>query len=206
MKLVLFISNFAIDIFNINSKKKYKFMNQFIYGMCCNNCITAVEKELRKLRIKFIIVNIGGVELENKLSSKMYIKLHLALLTIKMGLIDSVVVKAEEIKDKQVEQACFVVLHMFGKNTKKPKKGYSKYIADEIHCNKRELGRRFVICKKITLRRFIIDTKMDIAKELILKRILSLTEIASYLHYKDYYHFCHQFIEEIHQSPSHYKC
>jgi AraC-like DNA-binding protein len=79
-----------------------------------------------------------------------------------------------------------------------------KYLNEKLNYNYSYLANLFSIIKGITLKTFIITTKIERAKELLIKDEDSIAEIASMLHYKSVSHLSTQFKSVIGITPSYF--
>jgi AraC-like DNA-binding protein len=79
-----------------------------------------------------------------------------------------------------------------------------KYLSEKLNYNYSYLANLFSIIKGTTLKTFIITTKVERAKELLIKDELSIAEIASMLHYKSVSHLSTQFKDIIGLTPSYF--
>ena len=79
-----------------------------------------------------------------------------------------------------------------------------KYLSEKLNYNYSYLANLFSIIKGVTLKTFIITTKVERAKELLIKDELSIAEIAVMLHYKNASHLSTQFKSVIGITPSYF--
>lgn len=86
-----------------------------------------------------------------------------------------------------------------------PDVNYSVYISNKLHYNYTYLANLFADVKGTTIEHFIIMHKIERIKELIIYGELSLTEIASLMHYSSIAHLSKQFKKITGLSPSHFK-
>jgi len=78
------------------------------------------------------------------------------------------------------------------------------YLNEKLNYNYNYLANLFSIIKGITLKTFIINTKIERVKELLTKDEHSIAEIASMLHYKNVSHLSTQFKSVTGIIPSHF--
>src|ERR1035437_5574957 len=79
-----------------------------------------------------------------------------------------------------------------------------KYLNEKLNYNYSYMANLFSIIKGTTLKTFIITTKIERAKELLIKDEDSIAEIASMLHYKSVSHLSTQFKDIIGLTPSYF--
>jgi AraC-like DNA-binding protein len=86
-----------------------------------------------------------------------------------------------------------------------PKVNYSDYISKALQYDYTYLSNIFTEIKGITIQQFIINHKIEKAKELIVYDELNLTEIAYKLHYSSVAHLSNQFKKVTGLTPSNFK-
>ena len=79
-----------------------------------------------------------------------------------------------------------------------------EYLSEKLNYNYSYLANLFSIIKGETLKTFIITTKIERVKELIIKDERSIAEIASMLHYKSVSHLSTQFKSITGITPSYF--
>ena len=102
---------------------------------------------------------------------------------------------------KKIETAIIELVYSTGEQgeTEVP-----KYLSEKLHYNYSYLANLFSIIKGSTLKTFIITTKVERVKELLIKDEYSIAEIASMLHYKSVSHLSTQFKDIIGITPSYF--
>lgn len=101
---------------------------------------------------------------------------------------------------KKIETAILELIY----SADKQKLEVPKYLNKKLNYNYSYMATVFSTMKGITLQAFIITTKIERAKELIIEDKLSIAEIASLLHYKKVSHLSTQFKKIIGITPSHF--
>ena len=86
-----------------------------------------------------------------------------------------------------------------------PKQNFSDYISEKLGYDYTYLANTFSEVKGITIQHYIINHKIEKAKELLLYDELNLTEIAYKLNYSSVAHLSNQFKKVTGLSPSFYK-
>ena len=135
-------------------------------------CKMMVKKELKKLGIHYVIVDLGMVEIleditagQRELLAKNLQKSGLELLENKKSIL------IEKIKN--------VITEMIHYSDEIPKTNYSDYISEKLGHNYTYLANTFSEVKGMTIQQFIIIHKIERVKELILYDELNLAEISS---------------------------
>lgn len=173
-------------------------MKLYIKYMVSHRCKMMVQEELKKLGLKYIIVDLGVAEIleditenERKILQENLLKSGLELLDDKKSIL------IEKIKN--------VITEMIHYSEELPKVKYSEYLSHKLGYDYTYLANTFSEVKGITIQQFIILHKIERVKELILYDELSLTEISYKLNYSSVSHLSNQFKKITGLSPSFYK-
>ena len=157
-----------------------------------------VKDELEKLGIDYLNIDLGMVQLKEKITP--YKRQQLKESLIKSGL--------ELLDDKKsilIEKIKNVIIEMIHYADELPSVNYSDYISKKLDHDYTYLANIFSEVKGITIQQFIIIHKIEKVKELILYDELNLTEISYKLHYSSVAHLSNQFKKITGLSPSFYK-
>jgi len=161
-------------------------------------CKMVVKDELKKLGINYISIDLGQVELMEKITPAQLDQFALALKQSGLELMDdkkSVLI--EKIKD--------IIIEMVHYEEELPKVNFSDYLTEKLNYNYTYLANLFSESEGITIEHFIIIHKIERVKELIIYDELNLTEIAWKLHYSSVAHLSHQFKKVTGLTPSFFK-
>ena len=161
-------------------------------------CKIMVKDELEKLGIDYLNIDLGMVQLKEKITP--YKRQQLKESLIKSGL--------ELLDDKKsilIEKIKNVIIEMIHYADELPSVNYSDYISKKLDHDYTYLANIFSEVKGITIQQFIIIHKIEKVKELILYDELNLTEISYKLHYSSVAHLSNQFKKITGLSPSFYK-
>jgi AraC-like DNA-binding protein len=161
-------------------------------------CKMMVETELKKLGLRYLVLDLGMVEtLEDiTLAQRQLLKENLLRSGLEL-LDDSKSILIEKIKN--------VIIEMIHYSEELPKVNYSDYISDKLNYDYTYLSNIFSEVKGITIQQFIIIHKIERVKELLLYNELNLTEIAYKMHYSSVAHLSNQFKKITGLSPTFYK-
>ncbi len=173
-------------------------MKLYIKYMVSLRCKMMVKEELKKLGLKYIVVDLGMVEILEDINPKQREQLKKNLLKSGLELLD----------DKRsilIEKIKNVINEMIHHMDELPKENYSDYISNKLGYDYTYLANTFSEVKGITIQQFIIINKIEKAKELLLYNELNLTEISYKLHYSSVAHLSNQFKKVTGLSPSFYK-
>lgn len=162
------------------------------------SCKAQVKKELDRLKISHGFIDIGVVELPDNLNLERREKLKnnlllngLKLHSTKKGVL------FEKIKD--------AILQMIKYSDGHPVVCYSEYLSVRLSYDYTYLANIFSEVSGMSIHQYIILSKIERVKELILTEDFSLSEIAFRLHYSSLAHLSGQFKKVTGLSPSCYR-
>lgn len=170
----------------------------YIKYMVSLRCKMMVKQELKKLGIKFMVLDLGMVELLENVTEKQRKQLKTNLLKSGLELMD-------DKKSILIEKIKNVITEMIHYSDELPKVNYSDYISEKLGYDYTYLANTFSEVKGITLQQYIIINKIEKVKELLLYDELNLTEISYKLHYSSAAHLSNQFKKITGLTPSYYK-
>ena len=157
-----------------------------------------VKDALKELGLKYIILDLGMVEILEDISKKQHDLLKESLLRSGLELLD-------DKKSILIERIKNVITEMIHYSDELPKINYSDHISQKLNYDYTYLSNIFSEVKGITIQHFIIVHKIEKVKELLLYDELSLTEISYKLQYSSVAHLSNQFKKITGLSPSFYK-
>lgn len=173
-------------------------MNLLIKNMVSLRCKMIVQSELERLGLHFILVELGEVEIKENLSSEKLTQLKTALLKFGLEIM-------EDKKSMLIEKIKNIIVQMIHYSDEAPVLNFSDYLSEKLNYEYNYLSNLFSEVKGITIERYIIAHKIERAKELLLYNELTLTEIASKLHYSNVAHLSTQFKKVTGLTPSFFK-
>ena len=161
-------------------------------------CKMMVKEELRKLGLRYVMVDLGMVELLEDLSHQHFqdLKQNLALSGLEL-LDDKKSILIERIKN--------VIVEMIHYTDEVPKVNYSDYISEKLHHDYTYLSNIFSEVNGSTIEHFIISHKIERVKELLLYDELNLTQISYKLNYSSVAHLSNQFKKVTGLTPTFFK-
>ena len=165
--------------------------------MVSHRCTMVVKEELKKMRLPYVRVDLGVIEMQQDVSEKQLKQLKSNLLRYGLDLL-------EDKKGILIERIKNVIIEMVHYSDK-PKIVYSDYISEKLQYDYTYLSNVFSEQKGITIQQFIILNKIERVKQLLFYGELTLTQIASELHYSSVSHLSGQFKKITGFSPSIYK-
>lgn len=161
-------------------------------------CKLLVKYELEKLGLHYTSVELGMIEMKEKISESQKRKLKLSLGVSGLELLD-------DKKSILVDRVKNIIIEMIHYSDEVPKVNYSDHIAEKLNYDYKYLSNLFSEVKGITIQHFIIKHKIERVKELILYNELNLTEIAYKLNYSSVAHLSNQFKKVTGHTPTFYK-
>lgn len=173
-------------------------MKLYIKYMVSLRCKMLVQEELKKLGMKYVVVDLGVVDFLEEITEEKREQLKVNLL--KSGL--------EVMDDKRailIEKIRIVITEMIHYTDEEPKENYSDYISKKIGYDYTYLANIFSEVKGITIQEFIIINKIEKVKELILYDELNLTEISYRMGYSSVAHLSNQFKKITGLTPSFFR-
>lgn len=161
-------------------------------------CKMMVKEELKKLGLHFVIVDLGMVEILEKITDEQRKLLKQNLKCSGLELLDdSRSILIDKIKN--------VIVDMIHHNLDQPKMNYSDYISEKVGKDYTYLANIFSEVKGITIQQYIIIHKIERVKELLIYDELTLTEISHREHYSSVAHLSNQFKKITGLTPTFYK-
>ncbi|MEK6782694.1 MAG: AraC family transcriptional regulator [Bacteroidota bacterium] len=173
-------------------------MKLYIKYMVSHRCKMMVKEELKKLGLKYVVVELGLVEILEEITEKQREQLKTSLQKSGLELLD-------DKKSILIEKIKNVITEMIHHSDELPVLNYSEFISEKLNYDYTYLSNIFSEVKGITIQQFIIINKIELVKELLLYDELNLTEISYKLHYSSVSHLSNQFKKVTGLSPSFFK-
>src|SRR5664279_5586722 len=166
--------------------------------MVCIRCKMVVKSELEKLGLHYTTVELGEVEISDKVSQDQLVNLGAALELTGLELMD-------DNKKILVEKIKTIIIELIHYNDEQIKINLSDYLSEKLNHNYTYLSNLFSEVKGTTIEQFYLANKIEKVKELLVYDELNLTEIAWKLHYSSVSHLSNQFKKMTGLTPSHFK-
>jgi AraC-like DNA-binding protein len=157
-----------------------------------------VKSELDKLGIPYSAVELGEVEITEKISKNQLENLSVALKLTGLELM-------EDNKKILVEKIKTIIIELIHYNDEQIKINLSDFLSEKLNHNYTYLSNLFSEVKGTTIEQFYLANKIEKVKELLVYDELNLTEIAWKLHYSSVSHLSNQFKKMTGLTPSHFK-
>lgn len=161
-------------------------------------CKMVVKEAFKKLGLHYVTINLGEVNVLEKITLKQREELKEILLKSKLELMD-------DKKAILIERIKCVIVEMVHYTDELPKTNFSNYLSKKLSLDYTYLANMFSETQGITIEHFIITHKIEKVKELIIYDELNLTEIADKLHYSGVAHLSSQFKKITGLTPSYFK-
>ncbi len=157
-----------------------------------------VKSELEKLGLHFTSVELGEVEITDKISKDQLDNLSVALKETGLELMD-------DTKQILIEKIQTLIIELIHLSEEQIKINLSDYLSQKLNHNYTYLSNLFTEIKGSTIEQFYLANKIEKVKELLVYDELTLTEIAWKLHYSSVSHLSNQFKKMTGLTPSVYK-
>ncbi|GAA3562364.1 AraC family transcriptional regulator [Snuella lapsa] len=170
-----------------------------VKNMVCNRCIKVVREELSKKHFDFSYVDLGTIYFDHVLSEKE--KEQLKAILEKEGF--ELVEDKESIIVKNIK--ALIVQHIHHGKEKPEHQTFSGFIASEIGIEYTQLSKLFSEITGNTIEHYIIEQRIERAKELLVYNELTLSQISYELNYSSPQHLSKQFKQVTGFTPSAFK-
>lgn len=166
--------------------------------MVSNRCKMVVKDALKKLRVHFILVDLGEVDIMENINEAQRNELKLMLFNSGLELMD-------DKRSMLIEKIKNVIIEMVHHSEEAIKINFSDYLSEKLNHDYTYLANLFSEVQGTTIEQFIIQHKVERIKELIIYGELNITEIAWRMNYSSVAHLSNQFKKVTGLSPSHFK-
>ena len=166
--------------------------------MVCNRCILVVKQELEKLHIESCNISLGEVETKQALSKEKLNQLSSNLTALGFEVLDNA-------KQQLIEKIKNIIIKQVHHNQQEMRHNFSEVLSKALHKDYSYLSSLFSEVEGVTIEKYIINQKIEKAKELIIYNELSLGEIAFQLGYSSVAHLSNQFRKLTGLTPSHFR-
>lgn len=157
-----------------------------------------VKEELRNLGIKYVNVNLGEVEMLEKVTKKQMDDLRINLKNIGLELL-------EDKRNILINKIKNEIINLIHHSDSILKVNFSEHLSEQLGYDYTYLSNLFSDVMGITIQQFIIFNKIEKVKELLLYNELNLTEISYKLDYSSVSHLSNQFKKITGLTPSYFK-
>lgn len=173
-------------------------MKLHIKYMVSLRCKMVVKAELEKLGIRFGAVDLGEIDIIDKITTAQHD-------TLKIELMKSGLELMEDKKAILVEKIKNVIIEMVHYADEMPLVKNSEYISEKLHYDYTYMANLFSEAAGITIEHYIIKHKIERVKELLLYDEMNLTQISYKLNYSSVAHLSKQFKKVTGLTPTFFK-
>ena len=166
--------------------------------MVCNRCITKVREDLDKFGIQYTSVELGEVSLKKNVTPVQRKQLHESLQKSGFELID-------DKKNEIIEKLKLAIIDLENHSDEDLKTSFMDFISLSVDENFISLNTLFAEIEGVTIEKYIIKHKINRVKELLVYDDLTLTEIATKMHYSSVAQLSSQFRRITGLTPSHFR-
>ena len=161
-------------------------------------CQMVVKSELEKLGINHTKIELGEVEVIDKVSKDQLYSLDAALKLTGLELMyDNKLILVEKIKT--------IIIELIHNSEGQLKINLSDFMSEKLNHNFTYLSNLFSEVKGTTIEQYTLSHKIEKVKELLVYDDLNLTEIAWKMNYSSVSHLSNQFKKMTGLTPSHFK-
>jgi AraC-like DNA-binding protein len=157
-----------------------------------------VKEELSKLGLHYAAIELGEVEVLEKISDKQRDEFKAALVGSGLELMD-------DKKSVLIEKVKNIIIELVHYSEEPLSINFSEFLSQKLNHDYTYLANLFSEVQGITIEKFLITHKIERVKELLVYNELSLTEIAYQMHYSSVAHLSNQFKKVTGLTPSHFK-
>ncbi len=161
-------------------------------------CKMIVRSELDKLGLHYTRVELGEVNVKEKITPEQ-------LVQFKAGLLKSGLELMDDKKAILIERIKNVIVEMVHYEDEVPKVNFSDYLSGKLKYDYTYLANLFSEVTGTTIEQYIISHKIERVKELLIYDELSLTEISYRLNYSSVAHLSNQFRKVTGLTPTFFK-
>ena len=166
--------------------------------MVCNRCILVVRQELEKLDLPFSSITLGELQFKQPPSTKQLNQLKINLASLGFEVLD-------DSKKQLIEKIKNVVVDQIHYQPVDEKHNFSEILSKKLHKDYSHLSGLFSEVEGITIEKYIINQKIEKAKELIAYNEMNFNEIAYQLGYSSSAHLSAQFKKITGLTPTHFR-
>jgi AraC-like DNA-binding protein len=173
-------------------------MKLYIKYMVSNRCKTVVKEILKKYGLHFLMVDLGEVEIMERITSEQRDVLKDVLFDAGFELMD-------DKKSILIERIKTTIIEMVHHSEEMIKTNFSTYLSEKLNHDYTYMANVFSEVQGISIEKFIIMHKIERIKELLIYGELNISEIAYKMNYSSSAHLATQFKKVTGLTPSHFK-
>jgi AraC family transcriptional regulator len=167
-----------------------------IKNMVCDRCIQSVASILNDLKIKFSEITLGRIQLSDEIDSAQKSQIEHSL---KQKGFELILDKSDKLINR-IKSLIIELIH--GNENLERNKSFSEILSAELNYNYSVLSNLFSKKEGMTISRFILNHKVEKAKELLSYGELNISEVSQELDFSSPQHFAREFKKIAHLTPS----
>lgn len=188
---------FPLDFnFNFNTCFIYMKLNFNFDGNIA--CKAILKEQLEKFDFKYQLLDLGQIEIADKVSEDVLIKLQVSLSKYGIQIIDNP-------KGQLIQKIKDAIIEIVYEKDKFPNVTISQYLSDKLNFRYGYLTNVFSEYTFTSIENFIIIQKIERAKKMIIEEKLTLTEVSHELNYSSVAYLSTQFKKVTGLTPSMFK-
>ena len=157
-----------------------------------------VKDELEKLGLKYLVVELGEVDLFEEMTTSQHDAFKDAIFRSGLELLD-------DKKSVLIQKIKNVIIDLVHYSEEPLSVNLSEYLSSKLNHDYTYLANLFSEVAGLTIEKFYIIHKIERVKELLVYNELTLTEIAYKMHYSSVSHLSYQFKKITGLTPSYFK-
>ena len=173
-------------------------MKLHIKNMGSNRCKIIAKTELQKLKLHFMMLELGEVEVMESLSEEQQNQLN-------TGLTESGLELLQDRKSILIETIKNCIIEAIYYSKKQPKTKFSEYLSQRLNHDYTYLSNIFSENQDISIECYLLNQRIERIKELLIYGELNISEIANKLHFSSGGHLSNQFKKLTGLTPTQYK-
>ena len=166
--------------------------------MVSSRCIIVVRNELAKIDLFPGRIELGEVEIQEELSASKFVQIRMVLQKAGFELLD-------DRKGILIQRIKNIIIKLVHYPEERLTTSLSKYLSQKLNYDYTYLSNLFSEGQGNTIEKFYILHKIERVKELLTYNELTLTEIASRMHYRSLAHLSTQFKKVTGQTVTNFK-
>lgn len=173
-------------------------MKLYVRFMVSLKCKMLIKADLKKIGINYAVVELGVIDILEDITTEQLEKLKTKLLKSGFELLD----KERANLINKIKEA---IKEMINESIETLEENYVEYITKKVGHDYKFISELFAEVKGITIEQFILTSKIEKAKELILYDEAKIKEVSEKLNYKNVSKLSNQFKKVTGLTPKYYK-
>ncbi|MES2485815.1 MAG: AraC family transcriptional regulator [Bacteroidota bacterium] len=173
-------------------------MRLYIKNMVCHRCILAVKNIFNDLKINYLLVTLGEVEIAGDLPAETLAKVDTSLQNLGFE-------RIEDRKSRIIEKVKTEIVYLVHHSEEVLNTNLSNWLSSKLHYDYTYLSNLFSEVEGTTIEKYYIAQRIEKVKELLVYDELTLSQIADKLGYSSAAYLSGQFKKVTGLTPTFYK-